>query len=144
MEQEAIRERNTSIEPKWRDDCGWGRPNSEHAGVHFKTFIGTSLRILEAHARRRDPSLQACRRAGQAGGADGTDMDDFSTSQLACDVEEYLGRVRAALGGELDDDLCKQYVAFYRNARVPGRQCTELEYRSFLGVFQEILRRVEP
>lgn len=122
--------------PEWKDDCGWGEPGSEYEGVHFKTFIGSSLRILETHALKRDAALRACR--GKT-----TDNDDFSTSVLACDVEEYLGRIQAALGGELDADLCRQYLAFYRNARIVGRECTEREFRSFLGVFQEILKRVQ-
>lgn len=133
---EARHERRTKITPMWRDDCGWGRPNSEYAGVHFKTFIATSVHILEAHALRRNASLTAC-------AVSATSSDNFAHSQLACDVADYLRRLRDATDGELDDDLCSQYLAFYRNARTPGRECTEQEYRSFLGVFQEILRRLQ-
>lgn len=134
--EEAARERRTKIVPEWKDDCGWGEPGSEYEGVHFKTFIGCSLRILETHALKRDPTLNAC--LGKT-----THDDDFSKSVLACDVEEYLGRVQTALGGELGADLCRQYLAFFRNARTVGRECTEQEFRSFLGVFQEILKRVQ-
>lgn len=134
--EEAFRERQRKVLPPWKDDCGWGAPGTEYDGVHFKTLIASSVHILEAHALKRDPSLKACLRIA-------TERDSFSKSQLACDVEEYLERIRVALNGELDRDLCSQYLAFHRNARTPGRQCTEQEYRAFLTVFQEILRRVE-
>lgn len=129
-------ERRTKVVPAWKDDCGWGEPGSEYEGVHFKTFIGCSVRILEAHVLKRDASLTACLNKAPLN-------DDFSRSALACDVDEYLGRIRAALRGEIDADLCRQYLAFYKNARTAGRECSEQEYRSFLGVFQEILRRVQ-
>lgn len=137
MAREARKERATKVEPSWRDECGWGRPSSEYAGVHFKTFIGMSLHILEFHAHKRDPSLFARPPRGSS------QADDFGTSELACDVIDYLRRLRNVMDGELDEDLCTQYLAFYRNARTPGYQCTEQEYRSFIGVFQEILRRIE-
>ena len=85
---------------------------------------------------RKDKSLKACKNVA-------TDDDDFSKSQLACDVEQYLEEIRAAMNGELDPELCRQYLAFYRNARTPGRECSEQEFRGFLGVFQEVLRRLE-
>lgn len=133
---EAVLERRTKVIPEWKEDCGWGEPGSEYDGVHFKTFIGSSLRVLESHALKRDSGLRACRGKVERN-------EDFSRSVLACDVEEYLERMRGSLGAELDADLCRQYLAFYRNARVVGRECTEEEFRSFLGVFQEILKRVQ-
>lgn len=137
MAREAEKERKTKVEPSWRDDCGWGRPSSEFAGVHFKTFVRMSLHILESYACKRDDSLHA------RSPCPPSDCNDFTTSQLACDVDEYMRRLRTALDGELDEDLCTQYVTFYKNARTPGRQCTEQEYRSFLDVFQELLRRIQ-
>lgn len=124
--------------PEWRDDCGWGPPGSEYEGVHFKTFIAASVRIVEAFALARDPALKACPDRPVV-----KDDDPCDRSALACDVEEYLQRIREALGEELGKDLCRQYLAFYRNARTPGRECSEREYRSFLDVFQEILRRLQ-
>lgn len=125
------------MEPMWRDDCGWGKPSSEYAGIHFKAFIAMSLNILESYAKKRHPSLTACPPLASIS------HDNFSTSQLACNVDDFMLRLRIAMNGELDDDLCSQYLAFYKNARTPGTECTEQEYRSFLGVFQEILRRIE-
>jgi len=104
--------------------------------VHFKAFIASSVRILESHALKRDSSLHACQKYVEA-------PENFSRSTLACDVEEYLARIRVALNGELHVDVCRQYLAFYRNSRTAGRQCTEREFRSFLGVFQEMLRIIE-
>lgn len=121
-----MRERGTTVRPEWREECGWGAPGSEYGGVHFKTAVAGSLGVLERAALRRDEGL-----AGRAGG------------RLACDVEEYLGRIRGVVGRELDQDICRQYVAFYRNSRTAGRECSEREFRSFLGVFQEMLKRVE-
>lgn len=107
--------------PEWKEECGWGAAG-EFEGVHLKGLIGSSVRILESHALKRDASL--CARTGSG----------------ACDVEEYLQRIGAAVNGELNADLCRQYLAFYHNARTRGRQCTEREFRSFLAVFQEMLR----
>ena len=90
LAHEAAKERRTKITPTWRDDCGWGRPHSENAGNHFRTFIGTSVHILEAHALRRDPTLRACP-------ARATTTDDPSASQLACDVADFLRRLRDGL-----------------------------------------------
>lgn len=138
--RQAERERKIDIRPKWREDCGWGRPGSEYDGVHFKTFIGMSLRILHFHALKRFPDLKLETTPKTVG--DIRDID-FSVSYLACNVEDYLSRLRSALRGELDEALCVQYLAFHKNARTPHKQCTEREFRSFLGVFQEILRHVE-
>lgn len=139
--KQAERERNVEIKPAWRDDCGWGRPGSEYAGVHFRTFIGSSLRLLHSHATKRAPSLQLEKEKHEP--AEDISQLDFSYSLLACDVEDYLARLRIAMNGDVSQDVCNQFLAFYRNARTPGRQCTEQEFRSFLGVFQEMLRRIE-
>ncbi|PXF46684.1 hypothetical protein BWQ96_03510 [Gracilariopsis chorda] len=133
---EAQSERQTRVVPAWKTECGWGAPGSDYDGVHFKTFIGSSLHIIEHYALRRHRSLSA---SGRAHGGDG----DIRKSQLACDVKEYLERLHAHTDGELDSDLCAQYLAFYTQARTPGRECSQQEFRSFLGVLQEILRRVQ-
>lgn len=131
---EAIKERKLKITPKWRDDCGWGAPGTQFDGVHFRTFIASSLHILEKFATQKDPKLVACPQRPP---------EDFSKSYLACDVDDYLLRIRESLKGGLDADLCNQYLAFFRNARTPGKEVPEQEFRAFLGVFQEILRRLE-
>lgn len=137
IEQEAKRERKTRVIPKWSNDCGWGAPESEFQGVHFKTFIATSLHILESHAMKRDRNLSARKKYNTS------KIDNFSKSQLVCDPKEYLERISNTLHGALPEEYCRQYLAFYRNARVPGRECTEQEFRSFLHVFKELLKRIE-
>lgn len=107
------------VVPDWDPRCGWGAPGTEHAGVKFKAFIASSLRVLEQYALRRDAGLTA-----------------------GVDVADYMARLRAAVP-ELDADLCRQYVAFYRSARAPGRVCTEREYHSFVPIFLAILRCVQ-
>lgn len=133
---EAQSERQTRVVPAWKAECGWGAPHTEYDGVHFKTFIASSLHIIEHYALRRDRSLSA---TGATPRADA----DVRSSQLACDVNEYLQRLHAHTDGELDSDLCAQYLAFYTQARTLGRECSHQEFRSFLGVLQEILRRLQ-
>lgn len=139
--KQAERERNIDIKPEWRDDCGWGRPGSEYAGVHFRTFIGSSLRLLHHHASKRDPNLRLENLKQKP--AEDISQLDFRHSLLACNVEDYLTRLRIAMKGDVSQDVCNQFLAFYKTARTPGRQCTEQEFRSFLNVFQEILRQIE-
>lgn len=138
MLEEAVKERATNVEPLWREDCGWGRPRSAFAGVHFRSFIGMSLHVLQTYALQRDSTL----RVQRSSGLPSSNMD-YSKSWLTCDVDEYMLRLRRAMDGELDNDLCAQYLAFFKNARISGHECTEQEFRSFLGVFQEILRRLQ-
>ena len=129
---ESRRERSMKIIPAWRSNCGWGEPGSEHSGVHFKSFIASSLGTLEQYALQRDGALHACGGYGPVG-------DRGSES---CDVDEYMGRIRRAVP-ELSADLCRQYVAFYRSARTPGREFTDREYYAFVKLFLDVLRRIE-
>lgn len=122
---EAVYERKTKVIPKWKEECGWGLPHSEYENVHFKSVIAKSIHIVEMMAKKRDSRLKF-------------------VQDEANDVELYLDKVRRYLGEEvLEKEVCREFVAFYRNARIVGRECSETEFRSFLGVLRSVLRKLE-
>lgn len=135
VENEARIERATKVIPAWKEDCGWGAPDTEFEGVHFKSVIRASLQVLEKHALERDSSLRACPQF--------VTRDDFSKSEIACNVPDFLERIRVALKGELDGKLCRGFLEFHGKACEPGSVFTEKQFRSFLAVLREILRIIQ-
>ncbi len=136
---ESARERNLKEVPRWRADCGWGRPDSEHAGLHFKSSVARSLWLVEQYATSKDPGLTVVQTEASARG----DAAGLPRSSGACDVDEYFTRLRRSFP-DLGVDLCRQYIAWYRKARSPGRELNEREYDAFIRVLAEIRRRIEP
>jgi hypothetical protein len=136
-----VRERAAKVTPPWPPDCGWGAPDSaEYAGIHFKRSIASSLAVVDEKASARDPRL-------------GLDVfwhlldesDDPREKALRLrkgDIREYLKVLVAHLPG-LDWSVCEQYAGFVERARTPGLEFTEREYRTFVGVLLDVVRRIE-
>lgn len=130
------RERSQRAEPGWAAGCGWGRPGTEHAGVHFKRSVADSLWLVEVAATRRDPALAVVR-------GEGADAAGLPRTSGAADVEEYFTRLRRAFPA-LDADLSRRYVSWYRRARAPARELSLREYEAFVRVLAEVQRRIDP
>lgn len=135
MGGEAAAERAAREAPAWRDDCGWGLPGTEHAGVHFKASVARSLWLVERYAVSRDAGLRIAAEEGDATG--------LPRASRAVRADDYVARLRRAFP-DLGTDTCRQYLGFYTAARTPGRELSVREYENFVRVFTDIRRVIEP
>jgi len=144
--EEAAYEREMREEPAWDEKMGWGLPDTEHAGVHFKKSVARSLWLVESFA------VTAMRGRGSTDGAGVSitmgsehkaDATGLPRASGAVDVGEYLGRLRRTFP-DLTHDTCRQYLAFYKAARTAERELSVGEYDAFARILTDIRRCIQP
>lgn len=149
IQEETDRERNLQIQPPWPENCGWGGPeHAEYGGIHFKRAIATSLRIVEQKAVQRDARLSLSEfwklldeddQTEWRGGEPGRER---ILRERAGDTRAYMSILAKELA-ELPWGLCHQYAEFVERSYTDGSKFTEREYRTFVGVLLDLVRRME-
>jgi hypothetical protein len=153
---ESERERKVRAVPPWSDDCGWGaQDSSDYAGIHFKRSVATSVSALEAGAVLRDKRLSLAdfwqlieEGDGSIDPADGVEWTGGERGRervlrsRTSDVRSYVRLLAREVPG-LDWPLAAQYATFVERAHMPGVEFTEREYRTFVGVLLDVIRRID-
>jgi hypothetical protein len=138
---ESSIERSMKSLPPWPEDCGWGSPESdEYAGIHFKRSVAASLAVISEKAAARDQRLDLSIFWHLLPPAP-TPLEE--TLRLRnTDIGLYM-RVLSQYVPGLDEALCAEYAGFVCRARAAGPEFTMREYRIFVGVFLDVVRRIE-
>ncbi|EME30339.1 hypothetical protein Gasu2_70550 [Galdieria sulphuraria] len=118
---EAERERQLRVVPQVAADFGWGSPGTELEGVHFKTSIAKSYKVIEEAAKARIPSLEL--KLGK------------TVSNYISEIQEYFPT--------LPTNTCEQYIDFYERACFTKEQFTAAEYRRFVNTVLLLIQHIE-
>lgn len=141
--QEAAYEREMREEPVWSENMGWGLPDTEHAGVHFKNAVARSLWLVESYAMTAARGDKTLGISIDNNNANADVITGLPRASGAIDVAEYIGRLRRTFP-DLTHDTCRQYLSFYKAARTPNRELTVGEYDAFVRVLTDIRRCIQP
>ncbi|GJQ10466.1 hypothetical protein GpartN1_g2257.t1 [Galdieria partita] len=118
---EAERERQLRVVPQVAADLGWGSPGTEWEGVHFKTSIAKSYKVIEQAAKGRIPSLDL---------------------KLGKTVFNYISEIQEYFP-TLPTHVCEQYIDFYERACFTKEQFTAAEYRRFVNTVLHLIQHIE-
>jgi len=118
---EAERERQLRVVPQVGADLGIGAPGTEWEGVHFKTSIAKSYKVIEEAAKTRIPWLEC--KPGK------------TVSSYISEIQEYFPT--------LPRTTCEQYIDFYERACFTKEQFTVAEYRRFVNTVLHLIQHIE-
>lgn len=151
---EAEREKEVRVVPPWQNDCGWGSPSGEYAGIHFKRAVAKSITMLEERAVRRDKRLSlsnfwrvledqdVCGPPNGKEWAGGDEGRERVLRARAFDIRSYMGLLALEVPG-LDARQASEYASFFERSHTPGVEFTEREYSIFVGVLLGVIRCLE-
>lgn len=139
------------VEPPWPNECGWGSPSGEYAGIHFKRSVATSITVLEERAVRRDKRFSladfwrlledrdVCDPPDGKEWAGGNEGRERVLRTRAFDIRAYMGLLAREVPG-LDAHRASEYASFFERSHTPGVEFTEREYGRFVGVLLGVIR----